>query len=574
VTPLQAPSHPTTGAVPVARLWWLALALALLWLPAVLRGGWVLDDRELIFENPVVNGALPWHAVFGRDYFHHLGDSGQWRPLASLSLRLDRVLWGEWVTGYHCTNVLLHFAVVALALRLFARLGLGARALVAGTVFFALHPLLADSVVWIAGRTSMLSALGPLAGALASRALARRGAGAIPVGLAGTLGILAGLLAKEDALFLAPLVPLALVGSSRLQARAGLVALFVAPALWCAGRWWALGSPLPEALSPALGDAGLLERAGVGGNALLTALRVTVLPLDYPPQYRLQALHGGNAPLSPILAAVLGWGLAACLLGVALDALRRRRGLVAWSALLAIVACSPFTQLVPIGEVFAPRFLYTPLLLAIPLVGASFARLISLRRMPPPSGALVLGLVALLLASLSYRRAGVYANRGTWRSAVLEHNPDDAPSWNGLALYHEEEGDIQNARFAWQQAIVCDPGYSKSWSNLGRVLLVAGELEAAEKTLRQALRVGPRNAVARINLATLLTRRAEYAEAAELYEQATRLSPGLAAAWRGLGQARLALEDPAGARMALERARDLDPRNPGLQALFKRLSPR
>ena len=48
-----------------------------------------MDDQELLFGNPVVDGSLPLSAAFDRDYFHHLGDAGQWRPLASLSLRLE-----------------------------------------------------------------------------------------------------------------------------------------------------------------------------------------------------------------------------------------------------------------------------------------------------------------------------------------------------------------------------------------------------------------------------------------------------------------------------------------------------
>ena len=144
------------------RLGWILLLTLVAWAGSIVRGGFSYDDREVLFGNPVVEGEVPWTRAFTQDYWHHSGPVGHYRPLATLSLRLDRGLWGELARGYHATNVLLHLAVVAAA---------GVLAMRAagpwpwlGLMVFALHPVLADSVAWLSGRTSMVSALGGLLG--------------------------------------------------------------------------------------------------------------------------------------------------------------------------------------------------------------------------------------------------------------------------------------------------------------------------------------------------------------------------------------------------------------------------
>ena len=226
----------------------------------------------------------------------------------------------------------------------------------------------------------------------------------------------------------------------------------------------------------------------------------------------------------------------------------------------------PVTQIVPSGEVFAPRFLYLPLLFGAPLIGSAIGR-----GVPERFHGVVAPVLACLLAWLSFERAAVYADRAAWRAEVLHHMPNDVASWNDLGLIREEAGDAQGAHAAWRHAIALDPNYSRSWSNLGRVQLMSGDLDAAESSLRAALRVGPRNAVVRVNLASLLAKLDRHLEAVDSYEQATRIAPGLAPAWRGLGQSLLALGRAAEARFAVQHSLDLDLGERSAQTLLRRI---
>ncbi len=545
----------------------VALMLALF--PAALRGGLVLDDSELIFSNPAVSGELSWLAAVLRDYFHHIADAGTWRPLATLSLRLDHTLFGERVGFYHLSNLLLHGVVVWLALSLLLTLTPRRWAAVGAAGLFALHPALCDATVWIAGRTSMLSAIGPLAGALWLRRQKGREIQASTVGWVVTLALLGGLLGKEDALAFAPLLVAVAPSDGRRRAAAG-VACVVAAGLYFLGRWWALGGPLVGPTTPALAGLDLGERLLIGCLAFVEALRLAVWPVDFPPRYTAQLLR--ESGLGPGTALTVAWG-ALVWLGLWVPALRgvRRRGLGglgprSLSALLVAVAFLPFAQLIPIGEVLAPRFLYLPLLFATPLFLACFERLLEQRIGP--------GVTLALLAAAAlgcFERAADYADAGAWNEAVLRADDSDVRAWNNLGLHRETKDDLDGARAAWDRAIELDPQYSKPWSNLGRLAYRDGQLEEAERAWRRALELGPRNPVAHVNLASLLTREGRHAEAADLYARATALSPGLAAAWHGLALARLRAGQLEAARSAWERASALDPEASATRALGERI---
>jgi Flp pilus assembly protein TadD len=92
---------------------------------------------------------------------------GQWIPLTWLTFGVNYVLWGMDPFGYHLTNVLLHCAaavawyfvagrLLALSMPSAAPWMLTAGSL-AATLFFAIHPLRAESVAWITERRDVLS---------------------------------------------------------------------------------------------------------------------------------------------------------------------------------------------------------------------------------------------------------------------------------------------------------------------------------------------------------------------------------------------------------------------------------
>ena len=126
----------------------LALITVLVYAPA-LSGGFIWDDDRLLTENPAVKSIdglySIWFGNWAADYI----------PLTLSSFWLEWHLWGLHPAGYHAVNVLLHAANAVLVWRVLKCLGVPGSWLAA--LLFAVHPVCAASVVWIAERKNTLS---------------------------------------------------------------------------------------------------------------------------------------------------------------------------------------------------------------------------------------------------------------------------------------------------------------------------------------------------------------------------------------------------------------------------------
>src|SRR5947209_6031499 len=114
------------------------------------------DDVDYVLRTPEVARGLTLHGVAWA--FTHVHASN-WHPLTTLSHMLDRSLFGANIGGPHSINVALHSIAAAVVFIAFVRLtgSFWPSAFVAAA--FAIHPLRAESVAWIAERKDVLSGL-------------------------------------------------------------------------------------------------------------------------------------------------------------------------------------------------------------------------------------------------------------------------------------------------------------------------------------------------------------------------------------------------------------------------------
>lgn len=128
----------------------MALAAVLVYLPA-LRGGFIWDDDTLLTGNPAVKTIDGLYSIWFGNW------SVDYIPLTLTSFWLEWHLRGLHAAGYHAVNILLHAANAVLVWRVLLRLGVPGSWLAA--LLFAVHPVGASSVVWIAERKNTLSML-------------------------------------------------------------------------------------------------------------------------------------------------------------------------------------------------------------------------------------------------------------------------------------------------------------------------------------------------------------------------------------------------------------------------------
>ena len=112
------------------------------------------DDSFYVYQNPSISNGLTRAGLVSALTQPLVGN---WHPLTSFSLMLDAQFFGLNASGYHFVNVLLHsVAVLLLFFVLRAMTGAVWRSAVVAALF-AIHPLRAESVVWISERKDVLS---------------------------------------------------------------------------------------------------------------------------------------------------------------------------------------------------------------------------------------------------------------------------------------------------------------------------------------------------------------------------------------------------------------------------------
>ena len=134
----------------------LLLAVALVFGQTVRHDFVNYDDNAYVYENPQVAGGLTAHGIAWAFTSFHVSN---WHPLTWLSHMLDCQFYGLHAGGHHLTNVLLHAATAILLFLVLRRMtgDLWPSAFVAAV--FAIHPLRAESVAWVAERKDVLSGL-------------------------------------------------------------------------------------------------------------------------------------------------------------------------------------------------------------------------------------------------------------------------------------------------------------------------------------------------------------------------------------------------------------------------------
>lgn len=118
-----------------------------------------LDDNEYTYDNPFVKGGLTWAGVVAA--FRSVTWGGIWMPLTYMSYMADISIFGAGPSGHHVMSVAWHCVNAALFCWLLLRI-VGSSGVIASfwaaamTILWAVHPMRAESVAWIASRKDLV----------------------------------------------------------------------------------------------------------------------------------------------------------------------------------------------------------------------------------------------------------------------------------------------------------------------------------------------------------------------------------------------------------------------------------
>ncbi|HET6381645.1 MAG TPA: tetratricopeptide repeat protein [candidate division Zixibacteria bacterium] len=456
---------------------------------------------------------------------------GQWIPFTWLTLGIDYALWGMNPFGYHLTNVLLHCATTAvwylvsrhlLALA-FPSLGVTARdaSALGAALFFAIHPLRAESVAWVTERRDVVSGLFFLLAVLgylhARRPDARR-TGLWPSIVCYILAALSKsiVVSLPVVLLLLDVYPLRRLNIRRrdfralrqlLIEKAPYVAVAVATGIMAI---WAQRHN--HYLTP-LDRLSLLDRVSVAIYGLWFYFTRTLVPVGLSPLYELPAKINFLEPrfLVPALG-VLALTIAVTVLG------RRWVALPVAAAAYAVIL-APVSGLLHNGhQLVHDRYSYLSCLPWAILFGAAGALTIhasqhGLVRRPVARGA-VLAMAAWLVAlgTLTWQQVKVWRDDDTlWRYA-LDADSSCSICYANLGLSLASRNLPELAIKEFERALALRPDRLQTHSHLGVALLNAGRTAEALTYFVRVRNRNPSDLGNRNNMAVALLRLGRHAE--------------------------------------------------------------
>lgn len=470
----------------------------------------VYDDYGSIVENPFLHAPDAWVKTLTLQTFFDPAILDGQRPTVILSYLLDASIWrnesGALVPfGFHLTNIALHAGTSALFFLLLASLSASPRLRICASLLFALHPAISEAVQLPAFREDLLAAFFTIAYLL----LAVRGKFRL------SLVALALALCSKETAVVAPVLlvwlwlcfPQQPATGNRKSAIALAVALvvlflivtFTHRPLQAAGEVWnglALRGADKFSTSP-----------WIFARELKTLLWPHPLCADYVVK---PVAFAADMKFITGLVVMLGTAAGAHLL-------RRKIPIVALGLGWLLINFAPVSNIVPLFNPMADRYLYLPAMGFALILGLGIATL-------PRRGAIFAVLFSLYFA-LTANRVRVWRDDVTLWTATAKAEPRSARAQTWLGLLAMQRHDIAEAAMRFKIADELNPHNVHALVNLAILEGQANLLDSAEKKLRTATERRPDFADGWWNLATVLQMKGNHTEAQQAAERAAKINP-------------------------------------------------
>ena len=483
------------------------------------------DDDVFVYNNSLVVSGLTAHGLV--EVLTRI-DQISYYPLCTISFMLDSTLYGLNPSGFHLTNVLLHMAnAILLFLVLRGMTGSVWRsALVAA--FFAVHPLRAESVVWITERKDVLSGFFFLLTLRAYLSYVRR-----PFSLVRYAAVfllyLAGQMSKPMLVSL-PFVLLLLdfwplrrfqtLKAKKTITRLILekIPLLMLAAVFCGITAWAQRGAISS-------DTALSVpwRLGNAFYSYAIYIKQLILPVGLAPFYPHQGIRLPlwKIGISVALLAGISWGVFA-------GRKKYPHLITGWLWYLGMLV--PVIGIMQVGlQSHADRYTYLP---QIGLVIMA-AWCVAVRRRVWLSSVLVV-MVFVGLAAVARRQSAYWCNSETIWTHTLAVTDRNFVAHSNLGSTLLVQGRTKESIRHFEQAIELGAKQAQIYNNLGFALADTGDYEGAVRQYLKALSIDPDRAEILKNLADAFSALGDTERAIRLYELAIDQSPDSSDALQGL----------------------------------------
>jgi protein O-mannosyl-transferase len=559
------PLAPRLRAWSTARQTLIFAVISIFWILFLYRGAihapFVYDDIDQIQKNAAL---LQLRTTF--QYFHSAvlftdnlrGFGGSfYRPFFWLSLAVDQKIWGLNPTGFHITNIVLHWIAGLLGFFLLRRLRASILVSAMSSLLWLGLPINSEVVAWVSGRSYSLMAIFLFLALLSSHwyVCSRKHLAWFLYSLAA----LAAILCHEEGILVLPMTLLVLYVVDRFRPRREYMALGAAGisilvVYFC----------LREIAGTQTSTAGSPKLLAVGVS-FMKYLSWMILPT------RMSVERSTDVPANNLSIVTASAWIGVVLLFLLVYRLHKRMPELAGGIAWTCIALVPFCGIVYIYQGMAERFNYLA------------------------SGGLCFS-IAALLSKLRTRRSlavcavAMWAAWGIWRlekrvldwrdsislyEASLEATPQSATLLFDLGAVLEQKGDFMQAAAYYEHTLDRNPDYERAITGLGNVDLRLGATGEAKSTYERALALNPDDATALVNYGATLQQLGDFADAKQQEEKAISINPTDVDAYINLGVDLFQLGSVDAAVENLLHAIELEPsRTPAyfdLAALYKEM---
>jgi len=489
------------------------VALTLIIFGNTLFNQFTYDDIRVIVTNRFIASMRNFPRIFTKTYFRETPERS-YRPVVTATYFLDHAIWRKQPVGYHLTNVLIHVMTVYLLFYFLMHFIRSREACFFAALLFAVHPIVCEAVNSVSNREDLLAGFFVIASFLTIFQKWR-----LPVRLFFSfLFTSLALFSKESALPLILILPLLrFTPQGERNGRPRHIPVLIWLSQSAAAGFYLIIRFLimvPEnPMSTKVLGGSSMSAAAHSGYLFMLAWRYMLIPFPLNADYVFWHIRGVITPQS-----VSGFAFLAIYVIMVYILFKRGRYGSFFALMWVSIFFLPASNLIPLTNPFAERYLYLPLMGLAILCGMVYEYLYTHLSLKTPTmfwktNRIVGLLLIIICAYLSVQRNLVWSTDRTLWSATLRREPSSIRALNGVALYYIWQDQYDKAELLLKKARIIEPDDYEIRNNLAMVYVKTNRLREAEIELRKALVLKPDYATAHFNLALLLNSFGEREEA-------------------------------------------------------------
>ncbi|HHT9142816.1 MAG TPA: tetratricopeptide repeat protein [Candidatus Wujingus californicus] len=553
-----------------------------------MNNGFVYDDSVTIVNNCLIKSWNNFHNVFSFNYFILSGELS-YRPVVTLTYFIDYFIWGTKSTGFHLTNIFLQLANSLLLYVLIKQITKSSKIALISALLFTTHPVLTETVNSISYREDLLAVFFSIIAFILFLKSDNRILGKnkfIIYYAASLVSYLFALFSKEVAITLLPILILLNIFYSSpgttlqtilIRIKGIYIGYFLITCAYLTIQFGIFRNVYVRLDQPQQGLFVMLK-------VFAYYIKLLFLPFNLNADYVVPPLTEG------ITAFVISIML---LITVVIIIIRLCNGnnQYRFFTILFFIALLPVSNIIPIGNIMAERYLYFPTIgffVAIGILTENYFKKLTITTVCG-------GILFILLSILSVCRNGewrdefslwtstfhrepnsarahhnlgvVYSTKGFNDYAELEYkrtleiNPKDTEAHYNLGNAYDRKGLIDDAIREYQEAIKYNPYYAEAYNNLGNVYKNKQLLESAIEQYKKAINRNPFNLNYYNNLGIAYRDKKLYNEAVAEFKKSLKIDNKIPATHNDLGNTYKEIGNTEAALSEFKMALELDPDN-------------